>query len=273
MDAKLQFSLVACTHPLLFPLPAEAWRGKSNYINYLIICIIIIYTSPLFVLTERGAGGVSTCDQKACRGKRRKYNHGLNLLHYLTSKNKIDFFLNSPDRDTDIIQLLKTDVNKGFRVIVEAYSTKLYWHIRRLVILHEDADDALQNTFINAWKNIGEFRNESSLYTWLYAIATNESLTLINKRKRNEAVSLDDIGSCLANSLEGTTWFDGDEAQIRLQNAILQLPEKQRIVFNLKYFDEMTYENMSKVLKTSEGALKASYHHAVKKIEKFLEGD
>ena len=175
--------------------------------------------------------------------------------------------INKPD--FDIIQLLKTDADKGFRLAVEKYSTRLYWHIRRLVILHDDADDALQNTFINAWKNIGEFRNESALYTWLYAIATNESLALINKRKRNASVSLDEIGSYLANSIEGSTWFDGDEAQVKLQNAILKLPEKQRIVFNLKYFDEMTYEEMSRVLKTSEGALKASYHHAVKKIENF----
>jgi len=181
--------------------------------------------------------------------------------------------LSTPDQDKDLIQLLKKDVNKGFREVIETYSSKLYWHIRRLVILHEDADDALQNTFINAWKNIREFRNESSLYTWLYAIATNESLTLINKRKRNTTTSLEDIGSYLANSIEGSTWFDGNEAQTRLQNAILQLPEKQRIVFNLKYFDKMTYEDMSKVLKTSEGALKASYHHAVNKIEKYLEGD
>ncbi len=180
--------------------------------------------------------------------------------------------MNASDQDKDLITLLKTDVNRGFRLLVERYSSRLYWHIRRLVILHEDADDALQNTFISAWKNMADFRNESSLYTWLYAIATNESLTLINKRKRNTAASLDDIGSYLSNSLEGSSWFDGDEAQIKLQNAILQLPEKQRIVFNLKYFDEMTYEEMSKVLKTSEGALKASYHHAVKKIEKYLEG-
>lgn len=175
------------------------------------------------------------------------------------------------DEDIEIIRLLKNDINKGFRIIVDKYSTKLYWHIRRLVILHEDADDALQNTFIKAWKNIEEFRSESSLYTWLYAIATNESLAVLKKRKKNSAVSLDDTDSFFANSLEGSTWFDGDEAQIKLQNAILQLPDKQRIVFNLKYFDEMTYENMSKVLKTSEGALKASYHHAVKKIEKYIE--
>ena len=176
-------------------------------------------------------------------------------------------------QDTDISQLLKRDLNKGFRLVVEKYSSKLYWHIRRLVILHEDADDALQNTFINAWKSIGDFRNDSSLYTWLYTIATNEAIALINKRKRNSAVSLDDLESHFANSQEGSTWFDGDEAQAKLQNAILQLPEKQRIVFNLRYFDEMTYSDMSSVLKTSEGALKASYHLAVKKIEKILGGD
>jgi RNA polymerase sigma-70 factor (ECF subfamily) len=174
--------------------------------------------------------------------------------------------------DSDIFDLLETDLNKGFRLVAERYSTRLYWHIRRLVILHEDADDALQNTFINAWRNISGFRSESSLYTWLYSIATNEALALINRRTKNAAVSLDDLGSFFASSLEGNTWFDGNEAQVRLQNAILQLPEKQRVVFNLKYYDDMTYEDMSKVLKTSVGALKASYHHAVKKIENFLTG-
>ncbi len=172
--------------------------------------------------------------------------------------------------DNDIADLLKADLNKGFRLAVEKYSSRLYWHIRRLVILHEDADDALQNTFINAWKSIGRFRNESSLYTWLYTIATNEALALIKKRKSNSEVSLDDLESYFGNTQEGSTWFDGDEAEVILQNAILKLPEKQRIVFNLKYYDEMTYEEMSRVLNTSEGALKASYHHAVKKIEKII---
>jgi RNA polymerase sigma-70 factor (ECF subfamily) len=176
--------------------------------------------------------------------------------------------MNNPD--CDIFELLKSDVDKGFRIIVERYSSKLYWHIRRMVILHEDANDALQNTFMNAWKNLNNFRNQSSMYTWLYAIATNESLTIINKRTKNAAVSMDDLGSYFSNSLEGSTWFDGDEAQIKLQNAILRLPEKQRIVFNLKYFDDMTYKDMSKVLDTSVGALKASYHHAVKKIENII---
>jgi RNA polymerase sigma-70 factor (ECF subfamily) len=175
---------------------------------------------------------------------------------------------NNPD--SDIFGLLKTDVNKGFRIVVERYSSKLYWHIRRILILHEDADDALQNTFINAWRNIGDFRSESAIYTWLYSIATNEALTLLNKKKKTAAVSLDDLGSYFANSQEGNSWFDGDEAQLKLQNAILQLPEKQRIVFNLKYFDEMKYEDMSRVLNTSVGALKASYHFAVKKIENII---
>jgi len=178
--------------------------------------------------------------------------------------------LSITDTDREIFRLLKDDQNRGFRLLVETYSKRLYWHIRRLVLLHEDADDALQNTFINAWKNIGNFRNESALYTWLYTIATNESIALINKRKKNAAVSIDDIGSYLASSAEGSTWFDGDEAQVKLQNAILKLPEKQRIVFNLRYYDEMPYEEMSRVLDTSEGALKASYHHAVKKIEEML---
>jgi RNA polymerase sigma-70 factor, ECF subfamily len=178
--------------------------------------------------------------------------------------------LSNINTDNNISELLRTDLNKGFRLLVERYSSRLYWHIRRLVILHEDADDALQNTFVNAWRSIGEFRNESAIYTWLYTIATNEALTLINKRKKNSALSIEDLGSYFENSHEGSAWFDGDEAQVNLQNAILKLPEKQRIVFNLKYFDEMTYEDMSKVLGTSEGALKASYHHAVKKIKKII---
>lgn len=158
-------------------------------------------------------------------------------------------------------------------MIIELYGRKLYWHIRRLVITHDDADDALQNTFLNAWKNIGSFRSESSLLTWLWSIATNEALNLLRKRAKENSVSLDDIEGILAASAEGSVWFDGDAAAVRLQNAILKLPEKQRIVFNMKYFEEMTYEQISAVTGTTTGALKASYHHAVKKIEQFLEED
>jgi RNA polymerase sigma-70 factor (ECF subfamily) len=175
--------------------------------------------------------------------------------------------------DEDILEVIGADLNKGFALVVEKYSVRLYWHIRRIVLLHEDADDALQNTFLNAWRSFHDFKSQSSIYTWLFAIATNEALALIKKRKRNMSVPIDDIEVLFANSLEGSTWFDGDAAMIKLQNAILQLPEKQRVVFNLKYFEEMTYEDMSSVLDTSVGALKASYHHAVKKIQNNLSSD
>jgi RNA polymerase sigma-70 factor (ECF subfamily) len=179
----------------------------------------------------------------------------------------------SPIAEDDIKQLLNTDAEKAFRLIVERYGQKLYWHIRRLVIIHDDADDALQNTFVNAWNNLGAFRNESSILTWLWSIATNEAFTLIRKREKNRGVSFDDLDSIFANSIEGSTYFDGEEASVKLQNAILRLPEKQRTVFNMKYFGDMTYEEMSEVLGTSEGALKASYHHAVKKIEQYIQTD
>jgi len=179
----------------------------------------------------------------------------------------------SPIAEDDIKKLLNTDAEKAFRIIVDRYGSKLYWHIRRLVIIHDDADDALQNTFVNAWKNLGAFRNESSIFTWLWSIATNEALTLIRKREKNRGVSLDDLDSIFANSIEGSTYFDGEEASVKLQNAILRLPEKQRIVFNMKYFDDMSYGEMSEILGTSEGALKASYHHAVKKIEHYIQNN
>jgi len=179
----------------------------------------------------------------------------------------------SPIAEDDIKKLLNTDAEKAFRIIVDRYGSKLYWHIRRLVIIHDDADDALQNTFVNAWKNLGAFRNESSIFTWLWSIATNEALTLIRKREKNRGVSLDDLDSIFTNSIEGSTYFDGEEATVKLQNAILRLPEKQRIVFNMKYFDDMSYGEMSEILGTSEGALKASYHHAVKKIEQYIQNN
>jgi RNA polymerase sigma factor (sigma-70 family) len=175
--------------------------------------------------------------------------------------------------DQDIKIILHSDTERAFRMIVETYGSKLYWHIRRMVVMHDDADDALQNTFINAWRNISSFRSDSSLYTWLYAIATNEALTLIRKREKESKIPLDDIENLFAQSPEGSTYFDGEEASVKLQNAILKLPDKQRTVFNMKYFDDMSYEQMSEMLGTSVGALKASYHHAVKKIEKFLEDD
>ncbi len=175
--------------------------------------------------------------------------------------------------DDEISAALNNQPDKAFRLIIEKYGSRLYWHIRRIVIIHDDADDALQNTFINVWKNINNFRFESSLFTWLYAISTNEALTLIRKREKNAGIPLDDLESIFDSSIEGNMYFDGDEAMVKLQNAILKLPEKQRIVFNMKYFDDMTYEDISQALGTSVGALKASYHHAVQKIERDIVGD
>lgn len=158
-----------------------------------------------------------------------------------------------------------------FTRIIKKYQEKLYWHIRRLVINHEDTNDVLQNMFIKVWKSLGNFRGDSSLYTWLYRIATNESLTFLEQQKKRKSVSIDDEErDYLKDKLQADKHFDGKKLEWKLQLAIQQLPEKQRIVFNLRYFDEMPYEEMSRVLETSEGALKASYHHAVKKVEEYI---
>ncbi len=168
----------------------------------------------------------------------------------------------------DLKQENKRDL--AFNTLVIKYQQRLYWHIRKIVLSHEDADDILQNTFIKVWKSIGNFREESSLYTWLYRIATNESLTFINSNKRKSFVQMNDTSEFLMNNLTSDPYFEGDEIQLKLQEAILRLPEKQRLVFNMKYFDAMKYDAMSEVLGTSVGALKASYHHASKKIEEYL---
>jgi RNA polymerase sigma-70 factor (ECF subfamily) len=159
---------------------------------------------------------------------------------------------------------------KGFTYIIQKYQERLYWHIRRLVLEHEDANDVLQNVFVKVWKNLEGFREDAQLYTWLYKIATNECLTFLEKQKKNNSVSLSDVETGLSNTLKADTQFDPNKLEWKLQRAILGLPEKQRIVFNLRYYDEMPYEEMSRVLDTSEGALKASYHHAVKKIEEYI---
>ncbi|MEO6037825.1 MAG: RNA polymerase sigma factor [Saprospiraceae bacterium] len=156
---------------------------------------------------------------------------------------------------------------RGFRQMMAQYRERLYWHIRRLVLVHEDADDVLQNTFIKIYRGILQFEGKSKLYTWLYRIATNEALTHLQSKARHAALSLDDASSLAAGRLQADPWFDGDALQLRLQGAIAQLPEKQRIVFNLRYYEEMPYEEMSTLLNTSVGALKASFHHAAKKIE------
>ena len=174
--------------------------------------------------------------------------------------------------DRGIIADLKQDNKKdlAFHTLVNKYQERLYWHIRKMVMNHDDADDVLQNTFIKVWKSISKFREESSLYTWLYRIATNESISFINSNKRRSFMPLNDTSEFLVKNLESDPYFEGDEIQLKLQRAILRLPEKQRIVFNMKYFDELKYEEMSKILDTSVGALKASYFHAAKKIEDYL---
>ncbi len=158
----------------------------------------------------------------------------------------------------------------AFTSIIKKYQEKLYWHIRRMVVDHDDANDVLQNVFIRVWNGLENFREDSQLYTWLYRIATNESLTFIENQKKRSAVSLSDVETGLSNKIKADRHFDANKLEWKLQLAIQQLPEKQRVVFTLRYYDEMPYEEMSRVLDTSEGALKASYHHAVKKIEDYI---
>lgn len=167
-----------------------------------------------------------------------------------------------------IKQLKEADTRKrGFEKLVKIYQEKIYWHIRRIVISHDDAEDVLQNTFIKVWRNIDSFRAESTLYTWIFRIATNESLSFLSQQKRKKMLYSDTENDYLFDTLQSDAYFDGNEIQKTLQKAILKLPEKQRIVFNMKYFEKIKYSEMAKILDTSEGALKASYHHAVKKIE------
>ena len=177
--------------------------------------------------------------------------------------------------DREIIEGIKNPdkADKAFAGLLEKYQERLYWHIRKIVIGHDDADDVLQNTMVKVWRSMGNFRAESGLYTWLYRIATNEALTFLKQKKKHTFAPWEDVEKKISESLESDEWFNGDEIQLKLQQAILKLPEKQRIVFNMKYFDEMKYEKMSGILSTSVGALKASYHHAVKKIEAMLGED
>jgi RNA polymerase sigma-70 factor (ECF subfamily) len=159
---------------------------------------------------------------------------------------------------------------RAFTAIIKKYQEKLYWHIRRMVVDHDDANDVLQNVFIKVWKGLENFREDSQLYTWLYRIGTNESLTFLDQQKRRSTVSMDGDEGGLSNKIKADEGFDAQKLEWKLQLAIQQLPDKQRAVFSLRYYDEMPYEEMSRVLETSEGALKASYHHAVKKIEDFI---
>lgn len=159
---------------------------------------------------------------------------------------------------------------KAFRELIKLYKERLYWHIRKIVVSHDDADDVLQNTFIKIFKNIDKFNQDSKLYSWMYRIATNESITFINKRAKLRNVDITDYQKELASNLADDDFFSGEEIQLILQKAIATLPQKQQLVFNMKYFDELKYDEISEILETSVGALKASYFHAVKKIEHYI---
>lgn len=171
-----------------------------------------------------------------------------------------------------LVAQLKDPISQeiAFKNLINQYKERLYWHIRKIVISHYDADDVLQNTFIKIFKNIHSFKGESQLYSWMYRIATNESISFINKKAKEQHIDLSDLQYKLADNLTSDTYFSGDEIQLLLQKAIVSLPPKQQIIFNMKYFDEMKYNDMSEILNTSVGALKASYFHAVKKIENYI---
>ena len=174
--------------------------------------------------------------------------------------------------DTELLVLFREPATRerAFTEIVKKYQERLYWHIRRMLVDHEDANDTLQNVFIRVWNALAGFREDAQLYTWLYRIATNECLTFLEQKKKKAVVSLNELESGLSNKIKADKDFDANKLEWKLQLAIQQLPEKQRVVFMLRYYDEMPYEEMSVVLETSAGALKASYHHAAKKIEDFI---
>lgn len=174
--------------------------------------------------------------------------------------------------DTELLEQFRDPASreKAYTAIIRKYQEKLYWHLRRMVVNHDDANDVLQNVLIRVWNGLEKFREDSQLYTWLYRVATNECLTYLEQQKKRSAISLSEVETGLENKIRAEQNFDANKLEWKLQLAIQQLPEKQRIVFQLRYYDEMPYEEMSRVLETSEGALKASYHHAVKKIEDYI---
>lgn len=160
--------------------------------------------------------------------------------------------------------------NYGFNLLVRAYQQRIYWHVRKMVVDHDDADDLTQEVFVKIHKSIDQFREDAQLFTWIYRIATNECLSFLDRKKRRFFLPLEDVAKQLAAKIDTSSSISGDDVQKKLQKALLKLPDKQRLVFNMKYFDEMPYEQIAAITETSVGALKASYHHAVKKIEEFL---
>lgn len=174
-----------------------------------------------------------------------------------------------------IIQKIREDEtrNYGFNLLVREYQERIYWHVRKMVIDHDDTDDLVQEIFVKVWHNLGRFREDSKLYTWIYRIATNECLNFLRKKKRRFFIPIHDLEGELTEKLTSSLEPTGDEVQLRLQKALLKLPDKQRMVFNMKYFDDMKFKDIAEITGTSVGALKANYHHAVKKIEDFINSD
>jgi len=174
--------------------------------------------------------------------------------------------------DKDLLEKIRNPetLNYGFNLLVRAYQQRVYSHVRKMVIDHDDADDVTQEVFIKIHKYIGNFREDSQLFTWIYKIATNECLSFLQRKKRRFFLPIGDVAGELSAKLDAQPGLSGDEIQLKLQKALLQLPDKQRLVFNMKYYEDLTYEQMSEITNTSVGALKASYHHAVKKIEEFV---
>ncbi len=174
-----------------------------------------------------------------------------------------------------ILEKIKNEETRsyGFNLLVREYQERVYWHVRKMVVDHDDTDDLVQEIFVKVWKNLGSFREDAKLFTWIYRIATNECLTFLKRKKRKYLVPIHDVSKELSEKLDEDVSISGDEVQLKLQKALLTLPDKQRMVFNMKYFDEMKFSDIAEVTGTSVGALKANYHHAVKKIEEFLKTD
>jgi len=177
--------------------------------------------------------------------------------------------------DQELIEkLAREDTrNFAFNQLVRKYQERIYWHVRKMVLDHDDSDDVVQEVFIKVWKNLHSFRQDAQLFTWIYRIATNECLNFLKKKKRVSIMSLTDYQDILVSKLDMSVQMDGDAIEIKLQKALLTLPDKQRLVFNMKYFDDMKYDEIAEITGTSVGGLKASYHHAVKKIEEFINRD
>ena len=179
------------------------------------------------------------------------------------------------NNEQNLVARLQSNLHReeAFRELMGLYKKRLYWHIRKIVISHDDADDVLQNTLIKVFRSIDNFKGNSKLFSWMYRIATNESISHLNQKAKRAQMSSEEFQNLAVNNLKADNYFDGSEIQLKLQKAIATLPQKQQLVFNMKYFDDLKYKEISDILETSEGALKASYHIAVKKIESYLTGD